>query len=130
MAELAALSGATLLTVIATGTAIARGARVTLDSTGAVSAAASTVRGDYVTATAIAASAVGAAVPLQSGCIVPMALAVSGTAVSVGDTVYTAASGFVTGASTSTVIVGKANTACASSASVNVLFEVLLENPL
>jgi len=64
MAELAALVGANLLPVNLTAVAVARGIRVTLDSSGTCAASAISVRGDYVTAAPGAASATVAAVPL------------------------------------------------------------------
>lgn len=124
MAELAAYTGANLFTATATSTAIARGIRVSLASTGLVAAAASTVRGDYVASQAVAASGVAAFFPIQPGGIVPM---VGDGALAVGDTIYSAASGKVGATSTSTVIIGKANTACSGD---GVLFEVLINNPL
>lgn len=126
---LSVLVNAPLISANATAVAIARGTRVTMDSSQVVSAAASTVRGDFIAAQAVAASGTGAFVPLQSGSVVPV-LAALNVAFAVGDTVYSAASGLVGSTSTSTVVIGKAVTAAASSASVSPLFEVLLNSPL
>lgn len=124
MAELAAYTGANLFTATATAVAIARGIRVALDSTSAVAAAASTVRGDYVASQAVAASGTAAFFPIQPGGIIPM---LADGAIVVGDTIYSAASGKVGKTSTSTVLMGKANTAASGD---GVLFEVLVNNPL
>lgn len=124
MAELAAYTGANTFTATATAVAISRGIRVSLASTGLVAAAASTVRGDYVASQAVAASGVAAFFPIQPGGIVPM---VADGALSVGDTIYSAASGKVGATSTGAVIMGKANTAASGD---GVLFEVLINNPL
>lgn len=126
MAELAASTGVTLVSTIATSVAQARGLRVTFDSTGTTSAAAIGVRGDYITAQAIAASGVGAAVSPQAGIIVPV-ISNGGGAIAVGDTIYSAASGKTSTTSTSAVLLGKAVTAAA--ATDGVLYEVLLQNP-
>lgn len=128
---LSVLVNAPLVSQNATATAIARGTRVTLDSSQVVSAAASTVRGDFIAAGPVAASGTGAFVPLQSGAIVPV-LTDGVSAIAVGDTIYSAAAGRVGKVSTSTVILGKAVTAAISTAQVadGPLFEVLLTNPL
>jgi len=124
MAELAAYTNAPQYTVIPSAVAVARGERLSLASTGLVASAASTVRGDYVAAQAAAASEPLAAFALQAGSIVPM---IAAEAIAIGDTIYSAASGKVALTSTSTVIVGKANTAASGD---GILFEVILENPL
>jgi len=124
MAELAAYTNAPLFTATASAVAQVRGIRVALASTGLVAAAASTVRGDLVASQAVAASGVAAYFSLQPGGVVPM---VADGAIAVGDTVYSAASGKVGLTSTSTVIIGKANTAASGD---GVLFEVLVNNPL
>lgn len=124
MAELAALVGATLLSVNLSAVAVARGIRVTLASTGLCAASAISERGDYVTVAAGAASATVAAVPLQLGCIVPMT---ASEAITLGDPIYSAATGLVSKTSGGgAVLLGKANTAASGT---GVLFEVLLENP-
>lgn len=128
MAELAASTNAPLFTVKNSTVAIVRGARLTFDSTGVVIAAASTVRGDFVAATAIAASTstldqYGAAFSLQAGSIVP---ALASEAIVVGDAIYTDTSGKWSKTSASHVLCGKAVTAASGD---NILFEVLLENP-
>ncbi len=124
MAELAAYTNAPLTTVIPSAVAVARGIRLSLASTGLVAAAASTVRGEYVSSQAAAASEPLAAFQPQSGGITPY---VADGAIAVGDTVYSAASGKVGLTSTSTVIIGKANTAASGD---GILFEVINTNPL
>lgn len=126
MAELAASTNAPLFTFKNSTVALVRGARLTFDSTGACVAAASTVRGDYVAATAVAASTAtvdvfGAGFSLQQGSIVP---AVAAEAVTVGAAVYSDVSGKWGATSASHVLMGKAVTAASG---VDVLFEVLIE---
>lgn len=124
MAELAAYTNAPLFTVIPTAVAVARGARLTLDSSGTVAASAIGVRGDFVSSQAAAASAPLAAFSLQTGSIVPM---IASEAIAVGGVVYSAATGKVsTTSGGGAVLLGKANTAASGD---GVLFEVLLENP-
>ena len=124
MAELAASTGATQFSVNLTAASVSRGARLTLDSSGTCAASAIGVRGDYVAATAGAASATIAAVPLQLGAIVPM---IASEAIAVGGVVYSAASGKVsTTSGGGAIYIGKANTAASGD---GVLFEVLLGNP-
>lgn len=124
MAELAAYTNAPAFTAIPTAVAIARGIRVTLDSSGTVAASAIGVRGDFVTANACAASEPVACFSLQTGSIVPMT---ASEAIAIGDDVLSAATGLV---STTTgggaVLLGKAVTAASGT---GILFEVLLENP-
>ncbi len=127
MAELAAATNAPLFTVKNSTVAISRGARITFDSTGVVVAAASTVRGDYVAATAIAASTstldqFGAAISMQAGAIVP---ALAAEAVAVGDPAYSDATGQWGKTSASHVLCGKWVTAAASSALGEVLIETV-----
>lgn len=129
MAELAASTNAPLFTVKNSTVAIVRGARLTFDSTGVVVAAASTVRGDFVAATAIAASTstldqYGAAFSLQAGSIVP---GLAAEAVVVADPVYSDASGKWGKTSASHVLMGKAVTAASGD---GIMFEILLENPV
>lgn len=124
MAELAAYTNAPLFTTIATNVAQARGIRVVLDSSGTTSVADATVRGDFVTSQAIAASGVGAAFSAQAGSIVPM---LAGGVIAVADAVYSAAAGKVTTTSTNAVLVG---TAVLAASGDGVLCEVLLQNPL
>ncbi len=124
MAELAAYSASPLLSYQNSAVAIARGIRVSLASTGLVAAAASTVRGEGVASAALAASVTGAYFPLQNSAIVPM---VADGAISIGDTIYSAASGKVGTTSTGAVIMGKANTAASGD---GILFEVIVNNPL
>jgi hypothetical protein len=124
MAELAASSNAVQLTVVATAVAVARGARLALNSSGTVAAAASTVRGDFVASQAAAASGTLSAFQIQAGGIIPC---IAAEAIAVGDTVYSAASGKVALSSSSTVLIGKANQAASAD---GVIFEVLVNNPL
>lgn len=122
MAELAAASGSQLFTVIATAVAISRGARVTLDSSGTVSASAISVRGDYVAAGAIAASGTSAAYDINNSGIIPV---IASEAIAVGDLCYSAASGKVSKTSGGgAVIMGKANTAASGD---GVLFELITQ---
>lgn len=124
MAELAAYTNAPLFTVIPTAVAVARGIRVTLDSSGTVAASAIGVRGDFVASQDAAASEPFAAFALQNGQIIPM---VANEAIAVGDDVYSAASGKVsTTSGGGAVLLGKANTAASGD---GILFEVLTANP-
>lgn len=124
MAELAAYTNAPLFTVIPTAVAVARGARVTVDSSRTVAASDIGVRGDFVAMVAAAASQPFAAASLQTGSIVPM---LASEAIAVGDDVYSAASGKVsTTSGGGAVLLGKAMTAASGD---GILFEVLLENP-
>ncbi len=122
MADLVGTIGANFVTVIPTAVALARGIRVTLNSSGLVAASASTERGDYVVDEAAAASEPCAAVPMQLGCLVP---AVASEDVAVGDPAYSAASGKFSKTSTNAVLCGKWTQA----ASTGVLGQVLLGNP-
>ena len=88
----------------ATNVAIARGVRVTLDSSGTVSASAVGVQGDYITLQAIPASGIGLVAPIAAGGSLPV-LASETTAV--GDAAYSAASGKVSKTSTNAVLIGK-----------------------
>jgi len=125
MAELAALTAATLITGKATSVAQVRGVRVILDTTRTLSVADHTVRGDYVTTTAVAASSVGAYVSMQQGAIVP---ALANTACAVGDTAYSADSGkFSNSSASSAIVLGKWVLATTGD---GVLGEVQLESPL
>lgn len=124
MAELAALTGATLFTGIATSVAQVRGVRVILDTTRTLSVADHTVRGDYVTTQAVAASGVGAYVSMQQGAIVP---ALSNTACAVGDIAYSADSGKFSNSSASSAI--KCGIWVLATTGDGVLGEVQLENP-
>lgn len=91
-------------TVTATNTAIGRGIRVTLDSSGTVSASAIGVAGDYVTLQPIPAKGTGLAAPIGAGGSVPVQCA--GTS-AVGDAAYSAASGQSSNTSTNAVLIGK-----------------------
>lgn len=125
MAELACYTNAPLTSIRLTASAVARGLRVSMASTGLCAVAASTVRGDYVMSQAGAASQNDvAAFQPQAGGITPY---VADGAISIGDTIYSAASGKVGKTSTSTVIIGIANTAASGD---GILFEVINANPL
>lgn len=124
MAELAAYTNAPLFTTTATAVAQARGVRVALNSSGLTAVADATVRGDFCTSQAIAASGVGAAFSLQAGQIIP---ALASEAVAVGDSAYSAASGKFSKTSTNAVLIGKWVLAASGD---GVLGEVLVENPL
>lgn len=89
MAEIATYRAVESVTVRATGTAIAKGARVALNSDGEVAVAAIEVRGEYVTLQAIAADGVGLAALSQQGAV----LAIASESVAIGDPAYSAASG-------------------------------------
>jgi len=91
-------------TVKATNVAIGRGIRVTLDSSGTVSASAIGVRGDYITTQAIDASGYGTAAPLGLGGSIPV---VASETTAVGDPAYSAASGQTGKTSTNAVYMGK-----------------------
>jgi hypothetical protein len=105
MATVATTNIALQKTVTATGVAIARGTRVTLNSSGLVAASAIGVRGDYVTLQDIAASGTGLAAVIATGGSVPM---LAGEAsCDRGDAAYSMASG-LTGVTTSgAVLIGK-----------------------
>lgn len=100
-------------TVKATNAAIARGLRLSLDSSGTVSAAAIGVRGDYVALIDIAANTYGLAAPTAAGGSLPVLF--SGTA-NVGDLVYSAATGLVSTTSTNAVLMGRAKQAATNAA--------------
>ncbi len=126
MAELAAATNAPLFTFKNSTVALVRGVRLTFDSTGACVAAASTVRGDYIAATAVAASTAtqdvfGAGYSAQVAGVVP---ALAAEACSVGDAAYSDASGKWGKTSASHVLMGKWVTAASGD---NVLGEVLVE---
>jgi len=103
MANLASYVGIEPRTVIATSVAIVRGVRLTLDSSGTVSAAAIGVKGEFASLEAIAASSTGAAVSMNGGGKIP---ALASEAVAVGDAAYSAAAGKFSKTSTSAVAVG------------------------
>jgi hypothetical protein len=100
-------------TVKATNVAITRGLRLSLDSSGTVSAAAIGVRGDYIALQDIAASTYGLAAPTAAGGSIPVNF--SGTA-NVGDLVYSAAAGQVSTTSTNAVLMGRAKQAATNAA--------------
>lgn len=125
MAELACLTNAPLITCKATSVALVRGVRVILDTSRTVSIADHTVRGDYVTTSAVAASDVGAMVSMQQGAIVP---ALANTACAVGDVAYSADSGKFSNSSASSAI--KCGIWVLATSGDGVLGEVQLENPI
>jgi hypothetical protein len=93
-------------TVTATAVAIARGTRVTLNSSGLVAASAIGVRGDYIVLENIAASGTGIAAPINAGGSVNV---LAGEAsCDRGDAAYTMAAG-LTGITTTggAVLLGK-----------------------
>ncbi len=96
--------GITPRTALPTSVAIALGVRVTFDSTGYVSAAAISVRGDYTTLQSCEGSIPVDVASMQGGGKVP---ALASEAVAVGDPAYSAASGKYSKTSTSAVLVGK-----------------------
>src|SRR5262245_5718939 len=124
MAEIATYIGVEPRTVQNGGSAIARGLRCTLQSTGLVAVQDNTARGDFVTAHDIAAHEAGEAFSMQGGGKVP---AVASEATLVGDPAYTATAGRFSKTTTSNVLVGRW-TQPASGAGV--LGEVELLNPL
>jgi hypothetical protein len=78
-------------TVTATAAAIARGTRVTLNSSGLVAASAIGVRGDYIMLESVAASGTGLAAVINAGGSLPV---LAGEAsCDRGDAAYTMASG-------------------------------------
>jgi hypothetical protein len=81
-------------TVIPTAVALARGVRVTRNSSGLVAVAGIGTRGDYVTLTSCDASEPVQACPMQD-------------AAKVGDLAYSAASGLFSKTATSAVLVGR-----------------------
>lgn len=93
------------VTVTATAAAIARGTRVTLNSSGLVAASAIGVRGDYITLQDIAASGIGLAAPIAAGGSVTV---LAGEAsCDRGDAAYTMASGLTGITSSGAVLMGK-----------------------
>ncbi len=113
MATLATTNIPLQVTVTATSTAIGRGIRVTLNSSGLVAASAIGVQGDYITLQAIPASGVGLAAPIGAGGSIAV---LASEAVAVGDAAYSAASGQTSKTSTSAVLLGKWIQAAASGA--------------
>jgi hypothetical protein len=91
-------------TVIPTAVALARGVRVTRNSSGLVAVAGIGTRGDYVTLTSCDASEPVQACPMQDAAKVP---ALSTEATVVGDLAYSAASGLFSKTATSAVLVGR-----------------------
>lgn len=123
MAELAANTASEIFSVNLTAVAVARGIRLTLDSSGTCAASAIGVRGDYMSAQAGAASQTGVgAFSMQKSGIIN---ATASEAIAVGDLCYSAANGLVSKSSGGgAVIVGKANTAASGS---GVLFELIVQ---
>lgn len=124
MAEMTSYIGIVPRTVIPTAVALVRGVRVARASTGLVAVADATVRGDYVTITAAAASEPCEVASMQGGGKVP---ALASEAVAIGDSAYSAASGKFSKTSTNAVLCGKWTLAASGD---GVLGEVELENPL
>ena len=91
-------------TVTATAVAIARGARLLLNTNGLVSVAGLGICGDYVALQDIAASGTGLAAPIGSGGSVPVLASENCT---VGAAAYSAASGKTSKTSTNAVLIGK-----------------------
>lgn len=92
-------------TVTATAVAIARGTRLTLDSSGTVAASALGVRGDYIALEDIPASGTGLAAPINAGGSVPV---IAGEAsCDRGDAAYSMAAGLTGVTTTSAVLMGK-----------------------
>lgn len=103
--------------------ALGLGIRVTMASTGLMTASAITVRGDFTTLQTIPASTPGIAASMQSAGRVP---ALAAAAVTEGDAAYSATSGQYSNTSAgSAVLLGKWYTTTASGA----LGEVELGNP-
>lgn len=103
MAIPATSRGGSLATITATNVALVRGVRVILDSSGTVSVAGATVRGEFVTAQAIEASGSGAGFSTSDAASVP---ALASEAVAVGDAAYAAASGKFSKTSTNAAYMG------------------------
>lgn len=120
MAELASYVGIVPRTIITTAAAVGRGLRVTKQANGLCSVSADTVRGDFVTLHAIAASEAGAAASMSGGGKV---VAYAGEAsCDAGDPAYAFAGGMFGVTSTNTALLGK----WATTTAVNTLGEVEL----
>src|SRR5437867_3035279 len=92
-------------TVTATAVAIARGTRVTLNSSGLVAASAIGVRGDFIVLQDIPASGQGVAASINAGGSVPV---IAGEAsCDRGDAAYSMAAGLTGVTTTSAVLMGK-----------------------
>lgn len=101
-------------TVTATAVAIARGTRLTLNSSGLVSASAIGVRGEFIALQDIAASGTGLAAVTAAGGSVPM---LAGEAsCDRGDAAYSMAAGLTGVTTTNAVLMGKWAQATASGA--------------
>lgn len=92
-------------TVQATAVAIARGTRVTLNSSGLVAASAIGVRGDFITLQDIDASGYGLAAPINNGGSV--AVVAGEASCDRGDAAYSMASGLTGVTSSGAVLMGK-----------------------
>lgn len=103
MAELATYTGVTPISKKLTNSAIGRGLRVVLNSSGVVALAGIGVPGHYVTLQSGAADEVVPVVPLGTPAKIP---AVASEAVAVGDKAYSAANGKFSKTSTDAVEVG------------------------
>jgi len=104
MAELATYMGEVPKTITPTNVALARGVRVTRNSSGLCAVTSAATRGDYVTLREAAASEPVAAVPAGTPCKVP---ALASEAAAVGDLAYSAASGKFSITSTNAVVMGR-----------------------
>lgn len=104
MAELATYLGITPKTITLTNVAVARGLRVTRNSSGLCAVEGITARGDYVTlADGVASEAISAC---PAGTPAKVA-AVASEATVVGDLAYSAASGKFSKTSTNAVLMGR-----------------------
>lgn len=122
MAELAAYTNSPLFPVTLTAVAVARGIRLTQDSSNLNAASAIGVRGDWVASCAGAASERIAAFSLQEAGII---FAVASEAIASDDLCYSAANGKVSKTSGGgAVILGKANTAASGD---GILFELIVQ---
>lgn len=122
MAELAGTTNAKFFTVIPTAVALVRGVRVVMDASGLVAVAAASVRGDFVTDAAAAASEPVAAASMQEGAIIA---GLTSEAVDLGDPAYSAASGKFSKTSASAVLVGKYVQAAASGTLARILIQTV-----
>lgn len=118
--------GSALRSVNNDSTAIASaGLRLILGSTGLVTLAGLTVRGQYVSLESIEASKPGAAAAVQGGGTVP---AIGAGSASIGDTAYSAANGqFSATSGANALIMGVWTQACPGAGQLGA---VELENPL
>lgn len=104
MADLCTYMGETPVSITLTAASVARGLRVTRNSSGLCAVQDATARGDYVTLRDGAASEVVIGVPSGTPAKVP---ALTTVAVNVGDLAYSATGGQFTNVSTSAVLMGR-----------------------